>query len=165
MDCVQAPGLTLSIEVVTQRPRLIEMLLAPVRRLTVDHADPSSLAAESEPTLSESRTSPPREKQEAAPSRTAGRFDSDRSFRHLEALVRIGPRPAGSEGVAAARAYVTAELEKAGLTVERESFAAKTPDGILDLENVYDRLPDLLLSVARTASGLPPPASGGFVSD
>ncbi len=64
------------------------------------------------------------------------RFDGATAFRHLERLVTIGPRPAGSAGGARARDYITAELKRAGVTVRVEAFEADTPDGRLKMANV-----------------------------
>ena len=64
------------------------------------------------------------------------RFDGAAAFRHLERLVAIGPRPAGSAGGARARDYLTAELGRAGVKVRVEAFEADTPDGRLKMANV-----------------------------
>ena len=64
------------------------------------------------------------------------RFDGAAAFRHLERLVAIGPRPAGSPGGARARDYITAELRRAGAKVRLEAFEADTPDGRLKMANV-----------------------------
>lgn len=47
-------------------------------------------------------------------------FSAERAWKHLEALTAIGPRPAGSEGAARARAYLREELENLGLQVEEQ---------------------------------------------
>jgi Zn-dependent M28 family amino/carboxypeptidase len=64
------------------------------------------------------------------------RFEGAAAFRHLERLVAIGPRPAGSAGGARARDYITAELGRAGVKVRVEAFEADTPDGRLKMANV-----------------------------
>ncbi|HVS11783.1 MAG TPA: M28 family peptidase [Planctomycetota bacterium] len=64
-------------------------------------------------------------------------FDQARAWRHLEALVAIGPRPAGSEGAEATRVYIERELRAAGLEPRRESFTAQTPIGPVEMANVY----------------------------
>jgi len=64
------------------------------------------------------------------------RFDGAAAFRHLERLVAIGPRPAGSAGGARARDYIAAELRRAGVKVRAEPFEADTPDGRLKMANV-----------------------------
>ena len=64
------------------------------------------------------------------------RFDSAAAFRHLERLVAIGPRPAGSAGGARARDYIAAELRQAGVKVRVEPFEVDTPDGRIKMANV-----------------------------
>jgi Zn-dependent M28 family amino/carboxypeptidase len=64
------------------------------------------------------------------------RFDGAAAFRHLERLVAIGPRVAGSAGGTRARDYIAAELRRAGAAVRVEPFEADTPDGRLKMANV-----------------------------
>ena len=64
------------------------------------------------------------------------RFEGAAAFRHLERLVAIGPRPAGSAGGARARDYITAELKRAGAEVRTDPFDADTPDGRVKMANV-----------------------------
>ena len=71
----------------------------------------------------------------------AARVDGAAAFRHLERLVAIGPRVAGTPGGARARAYITAELKKLGVKTEVRAFEADTPDGRLSMANVVAVLP------------------------
>ena len=64
------------------------------------------------------------------------RFDGAAAFRHLERLVAIGPRPAGSPGGVRAREYIAGELRRAGVQVRVEPFEAQTPDGRVKMANV-----------------------------
>ena len=64
------------------------------------------------------------------------RFDGAAALRHVERLVAIGPRPAGSPGGLRAREYITAELKRAGVQVRVEAFEAQTPDGRVKMANV-----------------------------
>ena len=77
------------------------------------------------------------------------RFDGAAAFRHLERLVAIGPRVAGSAGGARARDYIAAELRRAGAKVRVEPFEADTPDGRLKMANVVGvvagRRPEVIL--------------------
>jgi glutaminyl-peptide cyclotransferase len=57
----------------------------------------------------------------------AATFDGVRAFRDLEALVRIGPRPAGSPGAERARALIRERLRQAGWPVEAHAFEAQPP--------------------------------------
>jgi hypothetical protein len=63
----------------------------------------------------------------AAPAVQAPAFDPARAWAHLERLVAIGPRPAGSPALRQARAYITRELASIGLTVQEQPFTAITP--------------------------------------
>ena len=65
----------------------------------------------------------------AGPAQEAARFDGTRAFEHLRKIVEIGPRPAGSEGAAKTREYITAQLETHGLTVQEQAFDADMPIG------------------------------------
>lgn len=68
-------------------------------------------------------------------------FDGQRALRHVERLVAFGPRPAGSPALAQARAYVVAELRRAGLRVREDGFTAATPEGPIPMVNVIAELP------------------------
>ncbi|HEX7086710.1 MAG TPA: M28 family peptidase [Vicinamibacterales bacterium] len=63
-------------------------------------------------------------------------FDSARAFEHIRQLVAIGPRPPGSPGSAAARRYILAELQKAGIPAREQAFDATTPLGPIRMANV-----------------------------
>jgi hypothetical protein len=67
-------------------------------------------------------------------------FDSARAWAHLEKLMAIGPRPAGSPGIEETRTYITEELARIGLTVERQAFTMDTPDGPIEFVNLIARL-------------------------
>jgi len=54
-------------------------------------------------------------------------FSSERAWRHLEALVEIGPRVPGSEESAKARAYILDELSKLDLKVETHTATVPLP--------------------------------------
>src|SRR5688572_33317807 len=76
-------------------------------------------------------------------------FDGAAALRHIERLVALGPRPAGSEASALARAYIVAELKKAGVTGEVRPFRAQTPHGSVRMANVVavikGRRPDVIM--------------------
>jgi Zn-dependent M28 family amino/carboxypeptidase len=74
---------------------------------------------------------------QAAPRRT----DGAAARRHVERLVAIGPRVAGSDGAARARAYITGELSKLGVKTEVRAFEADTPHGRLRMANVVAIVP------------------------
>ena len=68
-------------------------------------------------------------------------FDGAAAFRHVERLVAIGPRPAGSPEGARARAYIESELRAAGAEVRVTAFDAVSPHGRLPMANVIGVLP------------------------
>jgi len=68
-------------------------------------------------------------------------FDGAAALRHVERLVAIGPRPAGSPALARARAYIVDELRRAGVPTRVESFDAPTPHGRLPMANIVSALP------------------------
>lgn len=68
-------------------------------------------------------------------------FDGQAALRHVERLVQLGPRPAGSPAAARAREYIVAELKRAGIRARVESFEAMTPHGRLRMANIVAVLP------------------------
>jgi glutaminyl-peptide cyclotransferase len=76
-------------------------------------------------------------------------FDGAAALRHVERLVALGPRPAGSEASARARAYIIGELKKAGIKAEAQPFRAETPQGTMAMANVVavlkGRRPDVIM--------------------
>jgi len=71
----------------------------------------------------------------------ASSFSGEAAVKHVERLVAIGPRVAGSAGGAKARDYIVSELKKAGLKVRVEPFEAQTPHGRLRMANVVAVIP------------------------
>src|SRR5215813_14633158 len=69
------------------------------------------------------------------------RVDGAAALRHVERLVAIGPRVAGSPGAERARAYIVGELRRFGLEPDVRSFEATTPHGRLRMANIIVRLP------------------------
>jgi Zn-dependent M28 family amino/carboxypeptidase len=69
-------------------------------------------------------------------------FDGAAAFKHVERLVAIGPRVAGTPGGAKARAYIVGELKKlAGAQVQVKPFDADTPHGRQSMANIVAVLP------------------------
>jgi len=70
------------------------------------------------------------------------KFDGAAAFKHLERLVAIGPRVAGTPGGTRAREYIVGEARKIpGAQVQVRPFEAKTPDGPMNMANVVAVLP------------------------
>lgn len=72
--------------------------------------------------------------QAAQPAVTA--FDGARAYEHMRQVVSIGPRPAGTPGAAATRAYIAKTLTKFGIKTEEQPFDAQTPIGRLKMVNL-----------------------------
>lgn len=68
-------------------------------------------------------------------------FDATRAWEHLEQIVAIGPRPAGSAASRQARAYITRQLAGMGLSVQEQPFTVATPIGTVEMVNLIVRLP------------------------
>ncbi|HEV8474174.1 MAG TPA: M28 family peptidase [Methylomirabilota bacterium] len=69
------------------------------------------------------------------------RVDGRAALSHVERLVALGPRPAGSPAAEKARAYIIDELRRAGVVAEVRPFEADTPHGRLRMANIVARLP------------------------
>lgn len=72
---------------------------------------------------------------------TRPEFDATRAWKHLEAQVAFGPRPAGSPALESTRGYLISQLNAAGLKPVREDFKSMTPKGEFAFANVYADLP------------------------
>src|SRR5512139_1441241 len=75
----------------------------------------------------------------AQPAKAA--FDGARAYEHLRQVVSIGPRPAGSPGAAATRAYVTKQLAALGIKTVEQAFEAETPIGPVKMVNLRATIP------------------------
>lgn len=62
--------------------------------------------------------------------------EMQRLERDFAAMIRLAPRPAGSERLEACRRLIAEELAGAGLGVRREPFRAVTPRGGIEMANV-----------------------------
>ena len=71
----------------------------------------------------------------------APRVDGAAALRHVERLVAIGPRVAGSTGADRARAYIVGEVRRFGIEPEVQGFEATTPHGRIHMANIIARLP------------------------
>jgi Zn-dependent M28 family amino/carboxypeptidase len=76
----------------------------------------------------------------AAPAE-APRVDGAAALGHVERLVAIGPRVAGTPGAERARGYITGELRKLGVKFDVRAFEADTPHGRLRMANVVAIVP------------------------
>ena len=64
-------------------------------------------------------------------------FNEQRAAKDLQILVGFGPRPAGSDAIEKARAYIVAELQKAGLKPQLDQFDSRTPRGFRKMVNIH----------------------------
>lgn len=66
-------------------------------------------------------------------------FSADKAFAHVKAQCDLGPRPSGSARLEQARVLITAELERNGWQVERQTFIDTTPRGPVTFVNLIAR--------------------------
>src|SRR4029453_18849609 len=66
----------------------------------------------------------------------AARYDGQKAFDHVRAMVALGPRPAGSAALGKTREYIKTELSNLGLKVEEQAFEASTPAGRIRMVNL-----------------------------
>jgi hypothetical protein len=78
-------------------------------------------------------------------------FSGDKALANVQRLVDLGPRPAGSDAIVRARAYIEEELESCGWKVTEQQFTDDTPRGQVRFVNLIARFgpvekpPDLFL--------------------
>ena len=66
-------------------------------------------------------------------------FSGARAFRHVEALVDLGPRPSGSDALESSRDYLISQLSEWGWETVRQAFPAETPEGEMEFVNLRAR--------------------------
>jgi glutaminyl-peptide cyclotransferase len=66
-------------------------------------------------------------------------FSGKKAFVHIQHLVDLGPRPAGSEALEKSRLYIIEQLKSAGWTVTRSEFSDQTPRGKMTFVNLIVR--------------------------
>jgi Zn-dependent M28 family amino/carboxypeptidase len=71
-----------------------------------------------------------------AGTQTSSPFNGERAYEDLKKIVGFGPRPAGTEALEKTRAYIIAELEKAGLKPQLDHFEPDTPIGRIKMANI-----------------------------
>ncbi len=64
-----------------------------------------------------------------------------RAHANIKKLLDFGPRPSGSLNLKNARAWIEAELRKAGCKVEKDHFTASTPIGKIKMVNLVGKIP------------------------
>src|SRR6476620_1909794 len=66
-------------------------------------------------------------------------FSGAKAFAHVQYLVELGPRPAGSEALEKSRIYIADQLKSFGWTTTRSEFSAPTPRGMMTFVNLVAR--------------------------
>jgi len=66
-------------------------------------------------------------------------FSAEKAFAHVQHLVDLGPRPAGSEALEKSRLYIIEQLKSAGWTVTRSEFSDQTSRGKMTFVNLIAR--------------------------
>src|SRR5690242_20295583 len=69
-------------------------------------------------------------------------FSGVKAFAHVQHLVELGPRPAGSEALERSRVYIVDQLKSFGWTASRSEFSAPTPRGTMTFVNLVARFGD-----------------------
>ena len=67
-------------------------------------------------------------------------FSGEKALVHVQRLVDLGPRPAGSDAIEKARNYIEDELRHSGWQVTRQAFSDDTPRGKINFVNLIARL-------------------------
>src|SRR3989449_9073949 len=66
-------------------------------------------------------------------------FSGQKAFAHVQHLVELGPRPAGSEALEKSRLYIIEQLKSVGWKVTRSEFSDQTPRGKMTFVNLIAR--------------------------
>jgi len=66
-------------------------------------------------------------------------FSGEKALTHVQNLVDLGPRPAGSDAIVRARAYIEEQLESCGWKVTEQQFTDNTPRGQVRFVNLIAR--------------------------
>lgn len=103
---------------------LLPALLLTVCRKGPEGQDPSSVQAVSFAPI---------------PSALADEFSGETAFKHVEAIVALGPRPPESPGHAATLDYIEKSLAASGWTSRRQTLRAATPEGPMTFTNLIAR--------------------------
>src|SRR5881397_2192360 len=69
-------------------------------------------------------------------------FSGEKALAHVQHLVDLGPRPAGSEALERSRTYLEAQLKAYGWKTARQSFTTQTPRGTMTFVNLIASFQD-----------------------
>jgi len=76
-----------------------------------------------------------------AGAQTPPKFDSNRAWGHLQHVVSIGPRPAGSAAIEQTRKYIKDQLSAIGLKATEQAWDDETPLGKVHMVNLIVSIP------------------------
>jgi hypothetical protein len=93
---------------------------------------PGAPAASASPSSAAKSNTPP-------PAELWKEFSGEKAMAHVQAQCDIGPRPIGSAELEKARSLITAELQRNGWSVERQTFNDNTPRGAVQFVNLIAR--------------------------
>ena len=68
-------------------------------------------------------------------------FSGEKALAHVQRLVDLGPRPAGSEALEKSRRYIEDQLRHSGWEVKRQAFTDDTPRGKIHFVNLIAQFP------------------------
>src|SRR5436309_3250876 len=66
-------------------------------------------------------------------------FSGEKAFAHVQRLVDLGPRPAGSKALEKSRDYIEDQLRRSGWQVTRQAFSDDSPQGKIQFVNLIAR--------------------------
>ncbi|MCW1884486.1 M28 family peptidase [Luteolibacter flavescens] len=76
---------------------------------------------------------------QAIPDKFAAEFSGENAFKHVKAIVDLGPRPPASEGYEKTLQYLEKDFAANGWTTVRQKFTRSTPKGPIDFTNLLAR--------------------------
>lgn len=72
------------------------------------------------------------------------RFDGERAYADVAAIVSFGPRPPGSQALERTREYIRSQMAGAGVILREYPFTAQTPNGPVKMNNLVAEIPGTL---------------------
>jgi hypothetical protein len=117
----------------------LQPLRAPLRTVTLLLLQSLAACSQESKTDPASDAKPKAAQKQAVPVEIWKEFSGSRAYSEVEKQVAFGPRPAGSQALAEARAHLTSALQANGWTVEPQAFVAQTPHGALQMINLLAR--------------------------
>jgi glutaminyl-peptide cyclotransferase len=117
----------------------LQRLRAPLRTVTLLLLQSLAACSQESKTDPASDAKPKAAQKQPVPVEIWKEFSGAQAYSEVEKQVAFGPRPAGSQSLAEARAHLTSALQANGWTVEPQAFVAQTPHGALQMINLLAR--------------------------